>query len=244
MLKPVRPSSVVADVTLQLSQLIRDGHLKPGDQLPGEPELAAQLGVGRSTVREAKHALVTMGLIHSEGKRGTFVSIRPTGDVEMAELRDRLASGVLTDIYEARLIIEVAAAGLAARRHSRHDIAELENLLRQIEEEESRGETWPAGLGFHIAVAAASHNQVLASIYSLLAQFVELHQSPYYKSITSAQDEIDGHRILLEAIKSGDADVAADAMRQHIEDVVARRERAIDDSAQKGFEHQDDHALE
>lgn len=222
---------------MQLSQLIQDGHLKPGDQLPSEPDLADQLGVGRSTVREAKRALVSMGLIHSEGKRGTFVSTRPTGDVEIAELRERLSAGVLTDIYEARRIIEVAVTGLAARRRTAKDIRKLESLLRQIEQEWRRNGTWTAGLGFHVAVVAASHNEVLTSIYSLLAKFVDLHHSPYYRGITDAREEIEGHRLLLEAIKSGDAEAAADAMRHHIDTVEARRQRVIDENPGGESEH-------
>lgn len=229
-LKPVRPVSVWQDVTARISQLILDGHLQPGDQLPSEPELAERLGVGRSTVREAKRALLAEGVLRSEGKRGTFVSERPTGEAEITELRKKLASGVAAELYEARRIIEVAAAGLAATRRTQQDIRELEKLLRQIEAEWQRSGTWSAGLGFHVAVVEASHNELLTAMYSLLAQFIAVYHGPYYRAITDAQEEINGHRLLLEALKSGDATLAGEAMRHHVDSVEHRRQRAINET--------------
>ena len=107
--------SAAHQVAAQIFGLIRDGVLKAGDSLPSEAELAAAFGVGRSTIREAKGALLARGFLESRGKRGTFVASPTAESLDVEMLAHLLSDEAIHDIYEARQIVEVGAVRLAAQ---------------------------------------------------------------------------------------------------------------------------------
>jgi len=216
--------SAAHQVAAQIFGLIRDGVLKAGDALPSEAELAAAFGVGRSTIREAKGALLARGLLESRGKRGTFVAA-PTAellDVEM--LAHLLSDEAIHDIYEARQIVEVGAARLAATRARPDDLDALDRIIGSMERALPDDETfWPLTVEFHRQLVKASHNRTLISLSQVISRLVTVHQMPVYRSVVDKGEALAEHRRLAEVLRVGDPEQAGNAMAHHLDQSDRRR---------------------
>jgi GntR family transcriptional repressor for pyruvate dehydrogenase complex len=230
-LRPVEVRSA-ADVTFErLQTLIMSGRLKAGDRLPSELELARALKVGRSTVREAKKALMAQGLIESRGKLGAFVTA-PSADSDLMKLLGFLSDPTLHDLHEARQIVEVAAIRLAAERATAADIAEMRGTIERLKVgfERNEPEVWTLMVDFHRNTVKASGNRVLVSIFDLIARLIRLHQVPFYQSIADPQSELRSHQELLVVVEQRSPEAAAIAMMRHLEDAERLRNEALEDA--------------
>jgi len=209
-------SEVVAE---RLEALILDGTFRSGDQIPTEPELAQALHVGRSTVREAKRALISRGLLESRQKLGTFVVGPPTDPSNLASLNSLLTNPQLPDLHESRQIVEVGSIRLAALRSTRQDIDDLYAALDEIGEEieSGREDAWWRLVAFHRNLVAAAHNNVLLSIFDLTAHLISNYQVPFYLTVAELKLELESHRKLVDFIERRDAEGAARAMYEHLE---------------------------
>lgn len=219
-------SDVVLD---QLQALILEGRLRPGERLPAEPELSDALGVGRSTVREAKMTLQDRGLIESRGRLGTFVVGPPSDVTRLPALRHLLADPALPELHEARLVVEVGAIRLATQRATDADLSDLYGSLDQIEGDIVSGgpDVWPRLVTFHRSLVRVSHNQVLLSLFDLLAHLLVAHQVPFYPSVAELRREVGDHRELVDRVGACDPDVAAALMRMHLEESEQLRKEAL-----------------
>lgn len=209
-------SDLVAE---RLEGLILDGTFRSGDRLPAEPQLAQALHVGRSTVREAKRALISRGLLESRQKLGTFVIGPPEDPSKLGSLNSLLTHSELPDLHESRQIIEVGSIRLAAQRSTREDIDDLYAALAEIGEEIDNGreDAWWRLVGFHRNLVAAAHNSVLLSVFDLLAHLISNEQVPYYLTVAELKLELESHRKLVGFLGRRDADGAANAMHEHLE---------------------------
>ncbi|MFI0942019.1 FadR/GntR family transcriptional regulator [Streptomyces sp. NPDC021020] len=163
----LRPSPLVEQATEHLREQIVSGQWPVGTRLPGETALAAQLGVGRSTVREAVRALAGAGLVKSRQGAGVFViSTEPDED-----FGTRLRRAAVADVYEVRAMVEVQAARLAAERRTEADLAALEAALAARREAAGRGAAAfvTADIALHASVVAAARNPVLTDLFSEFA---------------------------------------------------------------------------
>ncbi len=136
-LEPVRSTRIYEEIVRQIRILIADGHLKSGDRLPPERDLAERFRVSRTSVREAMRALESRGLIGIRPGEGAFVR-----EVSVEALVEPLALVILAqretiaDLYEARRLLEPPIAGLAARRASPEEVADMTRIL---DEQKRRG---------------------------------------------------------------------------------------------------------
>ena len=215
----------------QLRKQIVEGKLKEGDRLPAERELAVLFGVGRTSIREAIKALCAMGLVQRD-RKGTVVSTpRPTANSVAWQLLAKRAS--LRDLFEARRMIEVRVAQLAAERASDEDIEELEAALelegaRPGKAAEGRAELdafIKADAVFHTAVAAAAGNVVLYELYVGARDMIFRSHRIYEAGYDSGQGELvmqalhvarEDHRRIAEAISAQDAQRAGEAVERHL----------------------------
>ena len=218
-LRPVEVRPVSELVAERLEGLILDGTFRSGDRLPAEPELARALHVGRSTVREAKRALMSRGLLESRQKLGTFVIGPPEDPSKLGSLNNLLTHPELPDLHESRQIIEVGSIRLAALRSTREDIDDLYAALAEIGEEINNGreDAWWRLVGFHRNLVAAAHNSVLLSVFDLLAHLISNEQVPYYLTVAELKLELESHRKLVDFLARRDPDGAADEMHEHLE---------------------------
>jgi GntR family transcriptional regulator, transcriptional repressor for pyruvate dehydrogenase complex len=229
LLRPVEVRSAT-DVTFErLQTLIMSGRLKAGDRLPSEPELARALRVGRSTVREAKKALMAQGLLESRGKLGTFVTVA-SADSDLRKLLGFLSDPALHDLHEARQIVEVAAIRLATERATAADIAEMRGTIERLNIgfQRNEPEVWTLMVDFHRNIVKASGNRVLVSVFDLIARLIRLHQVPYYQSIADPQSELRSHQELLDLVEQRSPEAAATAMMRHLEEAEQLRNEALE----------------
>lgn len=166
-LGPLRPSPLVEQATSHLRAQITEGHWPVGTKIPGETTLAKTLGVGRSTVREAVRTLATLGLLRSRQGAGVFV----IADHATEEWPVRLRRASVTDVYEVRMLIEVQAARLAARRRTDEDLIALDAALaaRRAAGAGPDPDFVDADIELHRAVVAAAHNPVLTDLFGEFA---------------------------------------------------------------------------
>ncbi|WLW52078.1 FadR/GntR family transcriptional regulator [Streptomyces sp. YU58] len=219
-LGPVRPSPLVEQAAERLREHITEGHWPVGTKLPGETTLAKELGVGRSTVREALRALAGAGLV--QPRQGAGVFVLATDPVE--DWPTRLRRAAVTDVYEVRMGIEVQAARLAARRRTPEDVTAMEHALQGRRAASTRDDATfiDADIALHAAVVAAAHNPVLTDLFH---EFVPALREGLVDLLTltglRAHDPNtadDAHEALIRAVADGDAEAAAEIVRGELED--------------------------
>jgi DNA-binding FadR family transcriptional regulator len=204
-------------VGAQLAEAVRD--LPPGTRVPSERDLMKSLGVGRSTVREALNGLALLGLVDIRHGLGVFVSERPPEqEIELSDLDKALMKGVTRDFIEARLVVEVEVARLAAERHTP---ADLERIAETIELLRAKGhaptdEALGPATQFNIAVADAAHNEVLSGVIGSFVQLMLERAGELYESDEFRHWDIEEHSMIYEAVAASDPDLAASRMRAHI----------------------------
>ncbi|MGX1566010.1 FadR/GntR family transcriptional regulator [Streptomyces sp. NPDC055506] len=219
----VRPSPLVEQAAARLREQITGGHWPVGTKLPGETTLAKELGVGRSTVREALRALAGAGLVRPRQGAGVFVLA--TEPVE--DWPTRLRRAAVTDVYEVRMAVEVHAARLAARRRTPDDIAALRAALegRRTAATAADAAFVDADIAFHATVIAAARNPVLADLFT---EFTPVLREGLIELLTltglRAHDPNTGdeaHEELVRAVADGDEEGAAEVLRGELEDPFA-----------------------
>jgi GntR family transcriptional repressor for pyruvate dehydrogenase complex len=220
----------------QLQELIVAESLLPGDKLPGERELAEQMGVSRSVIREAIRVLSDRGLVRVKSGCGTYVQQFSHKDAAASIelfLKLKHSPRALKDVYEVRRMIEVEAAGLAAERASPEDLRAMGDAVAGMAAHQGDVEAYTRhDVAFHSAVAAATHNDLLAV---LLIPFTELLAKMVRTSLDAtgaAEDGLAHHRSILKALQTKDRKEARQAMLRHIERAQELVESAQRDQSQ------------
>ena len=214
-LDPVsRPAPLADRVIAALRAEITSGSWPVGSRIPTEPELVEHLGVARNTVREAVRALAHNGLLDIRQGSGTYV----VATSELAGVMQRRFAGAEPlHIAELRGSLEATAAALAAQRATPADIAQLDALLERREQAWASGDAEAfveADATLHLAVTAASHNDVLTALYSDLGHVLRDYLRADVGPKLRPEDHVD-HARLVDAIRAGDPDTAAAEARTH-----------------------------
>ena len=201
----------------QLAEAVKD--LPAGTRVPSERELMKSLGVGRSTVREALNGLALLGLVEIRHGQGVFVAARPAEqEIEISELQKALMKGVTRDFIEARLVVEVEVARLAAERRTEADLQRIEETIEALKAkgDASTEEALEPATQFNQVVADAAHNEVLAGMIGSFVQLMVERGPDLYEREGFREWDIAEHTRIYEAIAAGDPDLAAERMREHI----------------------------
>ena len=202
------------------------GRLRPGDRLPGERALAAELGVGRSSVREAIRVLEVLGLIRtsvgSGPSAGAIIVALPGGGMSALMRLQVAARGFpVADVVKTRLVLEASVVTELAEARPRPALSGSERLLEAMESAElTEAEFLALDAQFHLSLAEASGNQVVTATMAGLRSAIEGYARAGAQSLaswpaTSARLMLE-HRGILAAISSGDADSARTAVQAHI----------------------------
>ncbi|MGW3360873.1 FadR/GntR family transcriptional regulator [Streptomyces bungoensis] len=203
-----RRSALSEQVIAALRQQISSGEWPVGSRIPTEPELVEQLGVARNTVREAVRALAHNGLLDIRQGSGTYVAATS----ELAGVMHRRFAGAdPRHIAELRSTLESAAAKLAAGRRTEKDLKQLDALLARREDAWESGEAESfvaADATFHLAVVAASHNDVMTAMYADLGEVLRDWLRADVGAELTPGAHMD-HTRLVDAIRAGDAEAAA-----------------------------------
>ncbi|MEU7242136.1 FadR/GntR family transcriptional regulator [Streptomyces sparsogenes] len=219
----LRHGRVVPQVEGALRDMLREGRWEPGARLPNEVMLAAELGVGRSSVREAVRLLAHDGLLDVRHGSGTFVARTDPERDGGPDLRHLLRRARLLEVYEVRRALEVEAARLAARRTRPEDLARLTAELKR-RQEAAGGEPAAfvdADLEFHRTVVELSGNAVLLGLFTSVLPVLREALIEMVRYETGLPDLSCAHADLLDALARGDAQAAIAATTRHLESVMA-----------------------
>lgn len=207
-LSPPRRSALSDQVIAELRNQITSGEWPVGSRIPTEPELVEQLGVARNTVREAVRALAHNGLLDIRQGSGTYV----IATSELAGVMHRRFAGAdPRHVAELRSTLESSAARLAAERRTAKDLKQLDTLLARREEAWASGDAEQfvaADATFHLAVVAASHNEVMTELYADLADLLRDWLRGDVGGELREENYMD-HARMVEAIRAGDGEAAA-----------------------------------
>jgi GntR family transcriptional regulator, transcriptional repressor for pyruvate dehydrogenase complex len=223
MLTPITRTTLTADICRQMITHLIRGVWEEGEKIPAERDLCQQLGVGRASLREALKALEIMGMIETRLGDGTYVCKRT--DFFSRPLLWAIVSGSEADareLVEARILIEVELAGLAAERANLEDIRRLCELLdRMVKAKKNPQEFVQADVDFHLEIARAASNSILMNALQLIRNLLQrwILSAVAIKGVP--EKACAQHRRLLEAIKSGDDAGARKEMRKHLRDMAA-----------------------
>jgi len=216
-LSPIPRSPLYEQVAERLRAFIDAQELQPGDRLMAERELAARLGVSRTSVRQALTALKVQGLVEIRHGDGIYL-LRSSRDV-IPTLASEIAGSEVDHpmIWEVREGIEAQAARLAAARRSDADLVAMGAALDEMEASIADGGDGIEGdRAFHLAVVEAARNPLLRELMSQLAELVDRTSEASLTHAGRPPVSLEGHRAILDAIAAGDGDAAADRMRAHV----------------------------
>jgi GntR family transcriptional repressor for pyruvate dehydrogenase complex len=213
---------------------IEKGELGPGDRLPGERDLAQEIGVSRPSVRSGLEALEAMGIVVSRRGAGTFIAEGPPDlGREPLSLMAALHGFTPEEMFQARRVLEVGIAGLAAENARPENVAAMAEEVTEMFASVSDPKAFLRhDVRFHRAVAAGCGNRVLAGLMEMVAaQFYELRR----RTVDRARDlraSAEMHRAIFRAIRSHEPEAAREAMAEHLRRaqegqlLEAERERA------------------
>lgn len=224
-LRSTRPklSEEVAELLLRE---IRDRGLTRGARIPSERELTVRLGVGRSTIREVVHGLAILGALETRHGQGTFVLDPDAGLGVRTRIGAALARARTPDLFEARRLVEVHAARLAAERRTEGDLSDLIEILDEHAQAiEDRVPTTEHGVHFHVRLAWAAQNEMLARTVECVGELLSRH-GPVLESLAGFREwDLQEHRAVLTPVRDGEPGPAAERMSEHLDAVVAWHER-------------------
>src|SRR5262245_20711445 len=207
-------------VLSHIRNLIERGQPRPGDRLPAERDLATQLGVSRPTVRVGLHALAAMGVVQSRHGSGTYIPDGPpTLGSEPLSLLAALHGFTREEMYEARSMLEVGAAGLAAERATPEQLAtladEVSHLFATLDDPQR---FLVHDITFHRSVAAASGNPIIASLVEMVSAlyYDRRRETAQQASDRDLREAAELHRRIYQAIRARDSVEARNAMNEHL----------------------------
>lgn len=208
----------VSEVVQALEDKIFQGGLAPGDPLPSERDISAQMGVSRTVVREAIGRLASLGLVRSVHGSGTRVEA-PTGrqiSVGFERLL-RWSECRLEDLAAVRLPLETAIAASAANHRSEAHLALLDETQRTLgDPDQSLKAHVKADLEFHAILAEATGNPIFQMVLSPIQELlIESRRQTLGKH--GSELAHDHHARILAAVRQGDPDLASEEMRRHIQ---------------------------
>ncbi len=210
------------DIVELFKKKIEDGELRAGDRLPTERELVEQLGVSRTSVREALRAMELVGLIESKVGEGTFIK---SSGIDEAILR--VTGGVhderrVLEMYEVRVLLEPYAARVAAKNRTQTQLRDMRRAIDSMRDEITAGERGQHGdIRFHGSIAEAAGNSILIGILGAFAEALGSSIAVANAHVHAA-DIIAEHQKMFDAIEEHDEAGAERLMHAHIKRAIDR----------------------
>jgi GntR family transcriptional repressor for pyruvate dehydrogenase complex len=207
-------------VVSYVRDLIERGELRRGDRLPAERDLATHLGVSRPTIRAGLRALAAMGVVRSRHGSGTYIPDGPPAlGSEPLSFLAALHGFTRDEMYEARRLLEVGAAGLAAERAAPDQLATLADEVAGLFASLDDPQVFLVhDINFHRSVAAASGNPIVASLVEMVsALYYERRRDTAARaSLRDLRDAAEMHRRIYQAIRARNPEAARQAMHAHL----------------------------
>jgi GntR family transcriptional repressor for pyruvate dehydrogenase complex len=222
LIQPIKKARIAEEIADRIRRLILDRTFVSGRPLPSERALATRFGVSRGSIRDALRVLETIGLLDTRHGQGTFPQ-----ELDVGRLVAPLAS-VLTyrhdlqaELLDVRRMFEPAVARVAAARVTDEDLAALDRILHIQRRKRKTGQSAIIeDTAFHAVLARATGNRVLMSIMETLNNLLVESRKLALKQKGRPERSIKGHEAVIAALRRRDADLAARAMREHIDQIA------------------------
>ena len=227
--KPLRGPALNEAVRNYVKQYILDRNLKAGDSLPPETQLAQQLGVGRSSVREAIKALQSLGIVEVKHGNGLYVREYNFDPIlETLSYGMRFDPNTLAEFLQIRIWLESSVIGEAVSQIKAKDIAQLDEVMAAWAKRVEAGQLY-ADLDeqFHRILYTTLNNQTLMKLFEV---FWIAFQNLDFETIRISEPavELAEHRRILEAVKEGDVSLTRQRLVQHFSRLQDRLRRVME----------------
>lgn len=222
--RAVKTSRLYEQIVQQVEESILSGQLKSGDQLPAERDLAQRFGVSRTAVREAVKALREKGLVEAYSGRGTFVTNETTHTIRQSlDLMIRVNQQEGTaHLAELRRMLEPEIAALAAPRIEDQLLGTMREAVAAMDRSLHDPDAYvEADLDFHLALAEAAGNPLILSLLDSIVGLLREQRARIFKVDGGPERGQFHHKRILAAVEARNADAARQAMRDHLEQVLA-----------------------
>ena len=208
-------------IVSRLLDLIQQRHLGPGDRLPAERELAASMGVSRSSLREALRALTVLGVTEMRHGAGTYVSsLEPDLLVRHLSFVLSLSDHASDQLFEARRVVEPAMAALAAQRIDDGTLDLLDACVDRARAAIGDAEAFmETDLELHDAIRVAAENAVLGRFMESIRALGLASRLRTGARRTVQEQTVKDHRAIVTALRARDPEAASAAMHRHLENV-------------------------
>ncbi|NDL67163.1 FadR family transcriptional regulator [Clostridiales bacterium F-3ap] len=219
----VQKTNVSNEIFEQLKQMLLNGIYRPGDKFPSENELTEAFGVSRMTARQAIQKLAVLGFLETRVGEGSYVQ-----EANMGMFMNGIISAVylgedaILEILEFRTVVEGKTAQIAADKATGQDIADLEEIVGQMEsckDDEKRFSE--LDLMFHLKLAEITRNIILTSTYNIVNEAMRMAMEQIVH-VTGHKDGLHYHKLILDAIKAHDGKAAKEHMTEHVEKTYQR----------------------
>jgi GntR family transcriptional repressor for pyruvate dehydrogenase complex len=217
----VTREAVPQQIVSRLLDLIQQRHLGPGDRLPAERDLAATMGVSRSSLREALRALTVLGVTEMRHGTGTYVSsLEPDLLVRPLSFVLSLSDGGFDQLFEARKVVEPAMAALAARRIDDETLDRLDALITRADAVIENAEAFlVADVELHDVIRETAANAILGRFMESIHALALASRKATGARRAVRDQTVKDHRAIVAALRARDPDAAAAAMHQHLDNV-------------------------
>lgn len=221
MLSPIKNTKIYEKVIDQIKEMVKTGEIKSGDKLPPERELAEQLAVSRTSIREALRSLEMLGLVECRQGEGNFIKDNLENSLlEPLSIVFMLQGSKTQEVLELRKIIEPETAALAAKRINKEQLQELREILNILNDTEDKEFSAEMDKKFHYKIAEAAGNLLVSNMMFAVSSLIEssiedarmnLLLKEENRSILKQQ-----HEYIYKTLEAQDANGASMAMREHL----------------------------
>jgi DNA-binding FadR family transcriptional regulator len=233
LISPIKKTRVAEEVADRIRVLMLDGTFPAGQPLPSERHLAERFGVSRGSIRDALRTLETIGLLETRHGQGTF-PLELSVDRLVAPLASVMAyrADLQEELLDVRRMFEPAVAREAAVRATEEDLADLERIVETQRQKLRTGQSAiTEDTAFHAVLARATRNRVVMSIMATLNDLLVESRTHSLQQKGRPARSVDGHEVVVDALRRHDPDGAAQAMSTHINQiadlqVIPRKETA------------------
>ncbi|WP_186438481.1 FadR/GntR family transcriptional regulator [Cohnella terricola] len=222
---PLKKETLVEQAIKRMERMIETEAWPLGSRIPPEPELVQLFGVSRNSIREAVKSLIHVGVLEARQGDGTYVCSKSSLNAVLCNQFRKADDG---EILEVRRCLEREIARLASKRRTNGDILEMQNWLRLTEEAYCMGD-YDAYVQndyrFHLAIASATHNRLMISLYDSIAESVQgTVGASIGRRVNQFVETMRIHKDLLGAIERQEEDRAAN----HVEELLSLMRRTLD----------------
>ncbi len=217
-----------------LKRMIVEEHIyNYGEKLPNENELSQELGISRTTLREAIRTLISMGVLEVKRGKGTYVAEQINQYTDNIEVNDFLKKKVtLRDLYETRMIFEPEAAALACKRATDEEINEILRLgeicQRELKKDPCGKKRIDSESAFHGAILKASHNEFLGQFLPILTNTIQKTIELNFNLEIIAEEAYKDHIMIMKFLEKRDIVGVKSAVTIHLHHAVLAEQIKLD----------------